>query len=484
MKKLKIITIFLISIIVLTSCSSSEDFDIKGSIVPPKLEKVALEGTWELEKDDEEKNMDPTNIYIAADLYEFENKYSLNPKFESKYLNAKNYFNFNYPELDYTNITNEEFVEIIVISDGKGQLYQEIVKISPSRIFLSSEGEQYFFKKKSEVVPKEIYDKYSDKLIDRNIEAYNGKVSLLFTVKVQEEDEEGRIKTEYETYHLYYDNVNKNEYTMKGYKSDNIFISMKDNFGFLKYLEEWNGDKYTGKLIKSEIFDKKENKKNIVDKEIYSSEVPFELTFVSDEYYSLISSDSMTSNKKYYRMRLVDSEIDSPYVNIVDIAGKDGVKVIEESMNKEKETIDPKLNYPLDDYINIGLVRTNGSWQMKTSLVLGKEPNLKYKDININVIPKKEFVKNNSIDIKWSEIREKNKEVIDVVTSPEKNFNIVLETDSLKLYSITSEDPIYEIPLDGKTRTMIKSDWIVGNNADIWRENFIKLGGKEISLDN
>lgn len=487
LKKSKIFILLFIIIQFLTSCSVKEDFDITSSINAPKIDKVALEGTWELEDTEginSDENKELSKIYISSDLFEFGNKYSVKPKFESKYLNTKNYFNSNYPEIDYTKITDKEFVEIIVISDSEGQLYQEITKLSQNRIFLSSEGEKYFFNKVSEKVPEKIYKKYSDKLEKGNIEAYNGKICSTFTVKVQEENDNEQTTTRYETYLFYYDNIEKNQYTMKAYLINDIFISLKDNFGILKYTESWNNDEYTGKLTKHEI--KEKNGINLVESgtEIYNSKIPFELTFVSTDYYSLISSETVNSSNKYYRTRLIDSNIADSSVNIVDIAGKDGLKVIEESINKEKETVDPKLNYPLDNYTNIGVVRNNGSWQMKTSLVLGKEPNLKYKDININVVPKKDFIKNNPLNLKWSEIKEINQDIKDIVSSPEKNFNIVLENDKLKLYSITSEEPIFEIEIDNKNRTLVKSDWIVGDNADLWRDGFIKSGGREITTEN
>ncbi|QQK07498.1 hypothetical protein [Miniphocaeibacter halophilus] len=107
---------------------------------------------------------------------------------------------------------------------------------------------------------------------------------------------------------------------------------------------------------------------------------------------------------------------------------------------------------------------------------------LKYKDVNINIVPKIDIIKNKSSDIKWSEEKKKNENIIDMMYSPEKNFYMKLDNTNLYLYSIVNDEPLVTIKLPEGNKNLIKIEWIVGNNADLWKEYFIKAGGERIQI--
>ena len=477
MKKTFIILIILLT---LTSCVKLEEYDANSAIVAPKVKDLMLEGTWEVEEskkinDSDISYIDVTNLYISNEIFEFGNRFSINPHYESKLVSRDSYFK-NQTNIDPEIITDEELLQVVVVSDSEG-FYQELVKLDDNKIFLESNQFTYFLTKTSDEVSEDIVNKYEDGQIPTR-EAYNGIVGSTVSLKFQREID-GHQNTFYKTYYLYYNNSGANLKAKYAYEMDDIFLVRKNTFNTVNYNEEWENGKYSGRLDLTEIGSKDEG---VYLYEIYKSSIPFELSYMSSNFYSIILRNPVNENQIDYRIRHINSFNEDPPLDIEDIAGTEGVKLIKEIINKEKEK--SKLQSPLrimTDYFNLGLVRKNGSWQFKTSLITGDKGESTYKDIDLNLPIDNNIIKEPTLDKKWDDIKKQFPELIDIAYSPEKNFYVVLTEENLIFYNITSNEPIIKLDLpSGYTKKLIKIDWPVGSNADLWKGYFINGSGTKL----
>lgn len=477
MKKTFIILIILLS---LTSCVKLEEYDANSAIVAPKVKDLMLEGTWEVEEskkinDSDISYIDVTNLYISNEIFEFGNRFSINPHYESKLVSRDSYFK-NQTNIDPEIITDEELLQVVVVSDSEG-FYQELVKLDDNKIFLESNQFTYFLTKTSDEVSEDIVKKYEDGQIPTR-EAYNGIVGSTVSLKFQREID-GHQNTFYKTYYLYYNNSGANLKAKYAYEMDDIFLVRKNTFNTVNYTEEWENGKYSGRLDLTEIGSKDEG---VYLYEIYKSSIPFELSYMSSNFYSIILRNPVNENQIDYRIRHINSFNEDPPLDIEDIAGAEGVKLIKEIINKEKEK--SKLQSSLrimTDYFNLGLVRKNGSWQFKTSLITGDKGESTYKDIDLNLPIDNNIIKEPTLDKKWDDIKKQFPELIDIAYSPEKNFYVVLTEENLIFYNITSNEPIIKLDLpSGYTKKLIKIDWPVGSNADLWKGYFINGSGTKL----
>ena len=477
MKKTFIILIILLT---LTSCVKLEEYDANSAIVAPKVKDLMLEGTWEVEEskkinDSDISYIDVTNLYISNEIFEFGNRFSINPHYESKLVSRDSYFK-NQTNIDPEIITDEELLQVVVVSDSEG-FYQELVKLDDNKIFLESNQFTYFLTKTSDEVSEDIVKKYEDGQIPTR-EAYNGIVGSTVSLKFQREID-GHQNTVYKTYYLYYNNSGAKLKAKYAYEMDDIFLVRKNTFNTVNYTEEWENGKYSGRLDLTEIGSKDEG---VYLYEIYKSSIPFELSYMSSNFYSIILRNPVNENQIDYRIRHINSFNEDPPLDIEDIAGTEGVKLIKEIINKEKEK--SKLQSPLrimTDYFNLGLVRKNGSWQFKTSLITGDKGESTYKDIDLNLPIDNNIIKEPTLDKKWDDIKKQFPELIDIAYSPEKNFYVVLTEENLIFYNITSNEPIIKLDLpSGYTKKLIKIDWPVGSNADLWKGYFINGSGTKL----
>lgn len=480
MIKTKRFYILIIFLLTLTSCVKLEEYDANSAIVAPEVNDLMLEGTWEVEESKKINNADIsyieiTNLYISNEIFEFGNRFSINPQFESKLVSRDSYFK-NQTNIDPKSITDEELLQVVVVSDTDG-FYQEIVKLDDDRIFLESNQFTYFLTKTSDIVSSDIVKKYENGQIPTR-EAYNGIVAATVSLKLQREID-GHFDTSYKTYYLYYNNSEGNLKSKYAYEMDDIFLVRKNTFNTVNYTEDWENGKYSGRLDLTEIGSKDEG---VYLYEIYKSSTPFELTYMSSNFYSIILRNPVNENQIDYRIRHINSFNEDPPLDIEDIAGDEGVKLIKEIINKEKEK--SKLQNSIrimTDYFNLGLVRKNGSWQFKTSLVTWDNGESTYKDIDLNLPKDNNIVKEPALEKKWDDLKKQFPGLIDISYSPEKNFYVVLTEENLIFYNITSNEPIMklDLPKDYNKR-LIKIDWPVGSNADLWKGYFINGTGTKL----
>ena len=356
MNKIKISILITFLLFFLTSCFYDDRYNLDESVISPTINNLSLTGTWIVRDKLDFENLQSlpldsfNKIYITKELVEIGNYFTLKPKFESKYLNTKNYFGSDYENFINSDIINNENIEVIIISDEDG-FYQEIVKLSEDEIFIVFNKERYILERESSSVDDSVLQKYENGNIKDGTESFYGKLGLNINIKYNSMDDSDLINTYYKTYYIYYDNSDTSKMIIEDFYVEDIFLSKKDNFNLIKYSENIEGEKFEGSL--SDYIIEGENKLGFPTK-FYSSSIPFELNYISSKYFSIISNDESNPSNKQYRIKEVNNKNVDSSLNIEDIAGEEGYKIIRNLINKEKETngLNAKLNSHFCKYEN------------------------------------------------------------------------------------------------------------------------------------
>ncbi|MEB3429535.1 hypothetical protein VLK81_05840 [Citroniella saccharovorans] len=444
MKKYKIF-IILFLIFLLSSCKSNskilDQVNLSESIVSPNDNKSPIEGTYKLtskiflvQKNEElEKKYKNTDlIYISNNLVQIDDRFTISPSFKSRFFNFLDYtkYKLNDTKINASNIDIDG--TILTISDGQ-YFYQDIYLINENNITLLYDGILFSFKKVSEGVPKDIIDKANEiannevnNNIEKNISEYP---SILIGVTSPKKDSNDNLTYVYKTYFIeikdksYIDVVNVDDII---YPRDQGFwkIGIEHKMGSDSSFDQIyafplaQGDKVTSRYNLG-------NKKNI------------QISFIGKDFIGIENTEYTSSDKTYGLFNYSNIE-NNKKSNIIEIAGEDGLKVMQDEIIKNlPEKVDSKKVEEFYDPENIGIRRNNGKWEFKTNIIIKKENGEAIiKDIKLPINPIIDIFSNNKLSITWESIKNKVPGAIDAYTSIDDRLLLVQNLNELLIYEI------------------------------------------------
>lgn len=320
----------------------------------------------------------------------------------------------------------------MTISDGQ-YFYQDIYLINENNITLLYDGILFSFKKVSEGVPKDIIDKANEiannevnNNIEKNISEYP---SILIGVTSPKKDSNDNLTYVYKTYFIeikdksYIDVVNVDDII---YPRDQGFwkIGIEHKMGSDSSFDQIyafplaQGDKVTSRYNLG-------NKKNI------------QISFIGKDFIGIENTEYTSSDKTYGLFNYSNIE-NNKKSNIIEIAGEDGLKVMQDEIIKNlPEKVDSKKVEEFYDPENIGIRRNNGKWEFKTNIIIKKENGEAIiKDIKLPINPIIDIFSNNKLSITWESIKNKVPGAIDAYTSIDDRLLLVQNLNELLIYEI------------------------------------------------
>ncbi|HLS54406.1 MAG TPA: hypothetical protein VK031_10550, partial [Tissierellaceae bacterium] len=132
----------------------------------------------------------------------------------------------------------------------------------------------------------------------------------------------------------------------------------------------------------------------------------------------------------------------------------------------------------------IGLSRKNGYWMFKGRINYNQNNKELYKDFSISAIPPKDLVNYNELVLPWEAVKRKIPEAIDVYSSPNEDFIVVVTHGDLQIFEIANgqildSKPVKTIDLP-KNASIIMAEWATGRYANLWEEEVVRQDGEVI----
>ncbi len=499
--KIKVLLILIISLSLITGCGVIEA-GVRDQIVAPDNNIPPILGKWEVSDINYKVNLNDLNITDKIGQVGLFHKnavmicsdYSSSPEYKIKRVKSRDYLIYKY-NLEPSNLgIEDEFIKVVTIYN-ENNYFKEFILIDEDKLIVYDEEAFYNMKRVLKEVSEEEVNRYIniEESVQRTFtttDMVNINSGLLLGIKVQAFDEENSLPVwEYKTYWI---NVN-NKTSLDAYELDRLLLPRRNGFWYIDSERTIDNNllydeikaspllKVDNKKVSSEdlSFDLREKDELIVSK---IPSVLKNILFVGNDYIAVENIDLNRNDRRTLQIYTIDNLKDKKPIKLSDLIGNDGKDLFQEAASSSLS-----LNKDiLANEENVSLYRRNGYWTLKGRVNFKENNEELYKDFNIKAIPPKEMVSYDELSLPWDAIRLTVPDVVDVFSSPNSDFLVVITSENIVIYSLDEYDinksPIGKIPLP-RDSSVIMSEWAVGRYPNIWQSTMIKSGAKEINLE-
>ncbi|MDR7870764.1 MAG: hypothetical protein RIN55_07905 [Tissierellaceae bacterium] len=522
MKKIIFILIMLLPL-VLSACTIA-DSNIQDKIASPENNTTPIQGKWvidevvisaedEVTTDDsisndvvEEESYLGREILFNKNAIVVADDYAENPTFKFKNVNTNDYLLYKYKvNPSSLNIQSENIQVITSLKDN--QLFYEFVRYNEDNLLIYIDNAFYKLTKIADEVSSEEVNRYIS--IENNmmrtfdtIEVEDINSGVLLGIKTPTYDEENEISDwEYKTIWIKSENRNitkyeldkllvprKNGFWLVGVDRVKTDISINDKIFALPQFRRIDLDE--AKLQLDNVKEQLELALDSFSKPLDESQESIALVaskptilkdilFIGNDYISIEKTEVDNKNKKTLEVYALDNIEEERPIKLSDIV-EDG----EFLFNEGSQNIQSLGQNVIRNQFNVGLIRKNGYWILKGRINYQQKEEELYKDFNIKAIPPKAMVSYDELSIPWDIINTQFPGAVDVFSSPNGEFIIIVTSNELQIYptengELLSIEPISNIQLPNNA-SIIMSEWATGRYPNIWENEMINQGASII----
>lgn len=497
-KKIIIISLF---VVLISGCGVIEG-GVDEQIVAPDNNMPPILGKWEISDISYKVNLNDVDITNKIGEFGLFHKnavvigseYSSSPEFKIKRVKTRDYLIYKY-NLDPANLgLEDEFIKVVTIYNEK-KLFKEIILLDDDSAIIYSEEAFYNMKRILPEVSEEEVKRYIkvEESVQRGFDSadsININSGLLLGLKVQKFDEKNEIpQWDYKTYWI---NVN-NKSSISIYELNRLLLPRRNGFWFIDS-ERIAENNILFDELKANALLKVDNKQKTNEgldfdlREKFGSDTPNmpsvlkNILFVGNDYISVENIDLNRNDRRTLQIYTIDNLQEKKPMKLSDFIGKDGKDLFQEAAS----SVIALGNGIVANEENVSVVRKNGYWTLKGRVNYKENNEELYKDFSIKAIPPKEMVSYDELSLPWDVIRLTIPDVIDVFSSPNSEFIVVITTTDIVIYLLEEYDinktPIASINLPSDA-SIIMSEWAVGRYPEIWQNTMIKNGANKIDIE-
>lgn len=515
MKKLTYLIGLITLLALLSSCNVVEG-NVSDRITSPDNITPPIKGKWVIEellkssysqlKEGEEELYIGREALFHKDAVIIGDNYTTNPSFKMKVVNARDYLLYKYKSTPEVLGVEDEKVEVITILNDNTYFY-EFIKVDEETMIVNINESFYSIKRSIEEVSLDEINRYID--VEKSMLRTFGAVEdesyqsgILLGLKVPSYDEVNNVPHwDYKTIWI----NSQNHSIANIFELNTLLMPRMNGFWILDSNRIIEGDTIrdeliglpqfrvdTNAMIEDENFialnenlmdlKTKDNSMISMFSKAVESNAPSilkNILFLGNDYISVENIDLDRDARRSLQVYAIDNLADKEAIKLSDLIGQTGKDIFTDSA-RSSMTIDSNI-VPNEE--NIGLARKNGYWIMKGRVNYSQNNEEVYNDFNIRVIPPKEMVNYDEQIIPWDAIRLIVPDLIDVFSSPNNEFIVVITSSHLVVYYLEDGDiinnPVARIKLPYDS-SVIMSEWAVGRYANIWENEIIKNGGVKL----
>ncbi|WP_051571501.1 hypothetical protein [Ruminiclostridium cellobioparum] len=478
------------AILVLVLCFStagctSIEFDIEETINPPQYDRMAVQGTWKI---DRFISAIPENKDTKINIESIKNKYLDQWAIFDSELGAVGTDTCVKPRYRVIRTTADSFIQSKYRIDGNklglGKQDISVVNVSSDNqlfyeIILTDEKTAYVYIDNGFLALSKTSDKVDAKLKEKSL----GNVGQNVSNGQYEEDPLLRsgiligIRAEDNSYRtLWIYSKNREVKTVSGAKQ--LLLPRAKGFWQVGVINENNIDAiYAEPFIERDIPDR-----SIMDRlkgNILKISPETRITFLGNDYIG-------TGDGEEYRVYPVETLKEGKAALFPEINNEYAGNVYEQAANNfitslKGEAADKAIKKV--DEMNFTLARRNGHWILKSRLYFQQPYEKEYQDFDLKLMVPSRLIHYDEMNIQWNDIKSKLPWTSDAFMSPNKDIAVLVDGNSLSLYTIKNSSNIGKQLLKiqlAKGETIVMAEWSIGRYADIW-DNFV---GKIFTADN
>lgn len=498
MRKLYIVLLVVASFF-MTSCAVIEG-EIKDRISAPENNLAPITGKWEITEmvyslsslvDQEEDALVGEVGLFHKDGIILGRDYTSNPSFKIKKVKARDYLISKFKLNPLSIKIEEDYIQVVTILN-EDQYFLEFIIIDENTI-LSYVGESFYkLEKQLEEVSLDEVERYIN--VEKNIQRNYGEIpeqslstGLLLGIKTGGFDDNYKMPTwEYKTYW-----INVQNKSLAGiYELDRLLLPRENGFWFINQNRVVGNGTISDEieaiplvtpdkgLDAQEVFGFDSKGKLIID-ERAESPILKEILFVGNDYISVENVELDKDDRRTLQIYAIDNLLEEKPMKLSDLVGEMGKDFFLEGV-RSVVAIDEEI---LINEGNVGLVRKNGYWTLNGRVNYKENDKELYKNFKIKAIPPQEMVKYDDLLIPWDAIKLTVPDLVDVFSSPNNEFIVVVTSSHIAIYTLEEYDinntPLAKISISNDS-TVVMSEWGMGRYAGIWQNEMIKQGATEI----
>lgn len=516
MKLIKILILLFIMSLVISACSSPI-MDSSERIVSPKNQLIPIKGTWEISEvliagaSDEEggkewlsKRIQFSNLHISMGEQILEN-----PQYQMKRVSGEQYLLFNFKSLPANFVFPNKEVEVITVMDGD-KFFCEVLILKENKLILKIQGNSFYLNKVSDEVDEYINRENNieddpDIDIKKDSEGASRTGVLIGLRSLNEDNDEDSVE-EYNYRTLWVSLIDGEIGPVL--EMENIFFPRRNGFWKIQ-MKNITKDGRTEEYVSANNILMEDKKTEIQpENEVMDIEMPLmekdavseidfsgwgerlgeirrKINYVGNDYISVETTGkgvyiigNRTWEKSKLQLLLIDGLPNGQGVKISDILNETGVSSMESAWEKAIDHIgidDSGILYPEELLENFGLERKLGRWFIEGRLNYIKNREFNISDYGISLIPPPEVVSYNTLNVPWTNVKDKVPKALDVYTSPNKDIAVVFTKNELLIYNIYGNElssyPREKLKLK-KGEIAIMAEWATGQYVESWENTF------------
>ncbi|EEI83601.1 hypothetical protein [Anaerococcus tetradius] len=467
MKKISKFLLFILSFIILSSCSNNNPEELNNLIQTPKQGQLSINGTWEVKEVRGKKNIDEKDvpqkgdlIYIDKNLLAIGDSYAFPPSFSSKYVNLSKYLKNR--GIEENKIDKDK--NVVVINASQGQLFsKDFIKFSDTEMAIISNDNFIKLEKISNKVDTKILNVYSKRASKERTTTAEGQeiaedTALLVGVR---ERVDNSLDDSLNNYYTYLIRI-KDDGNISYKKAYGIFLKNKEEYWLVNTKNNNITNNYDELLaypirLKSKMSDPSLRAK-------YSFKdinLNIRLNYVSNDFISIDYTSIANDNPiRKYAILETNAVNNGAFLSLQEFTGEEDSdlifreRVLEEANINFKGFDEKNLSF---DNTNFGIIRNQGQWIFQSSIFTGDGKNFVQNFFPMEIAIGNQMLNKNSDKntITRDQVRNINGQFKDYYILSNGNYIVIQTPDELLVHRIKDKliekKPIYSIPTINST---------------------------------
>lgn len=471
-------------------------------IASPKNKNIPIKGTWNISKykiiNEKIANKESLDDMIGKEAKFgtnaalFHEEIAVNPQYKSRKSTSSYYFVYFYKVNPKNLGINKDSIDIITIYSSD-KLFYEFIRLDENTGIMYMEGAFLYLNRVSTEEPQ--YDRININPIDKKEEEVKNTSSgvLIGLRKDRLPNDKNKKHSEYRTIWIPWE-VGNVEHI---YEIPNLLVPRARGFWNVELEQRTAGNTVKESIkaypiIEDNLSGTGSNGQaggNVQGNNEGDGNSRFvNIMFASSDYLTveIIDSSSGVPNMQRIRALPLDNVELGSGIKISDIIGQPGKLSMDQSAEAALTSINKELREVLEETPredSFTVARRNGHWILRGRInARSSEYSDKYLDFNINMIPPSKLVNYDQLYVSWNKVKERVPEALDIYTSPNQDFAVILTESEILVYQISkgelSEEPVKRISVDVREK-IIMAQWSKGDQMEKWNR-FIKDNGKVI----
>lgn len=498
--------IFIITVLLAILCGCSKVIsDSEDRIDRPSNLQLPVAGTWRLkdcmypEPDVESVAADDPlrggTISISAQAIAYSNNYYEKVSYKIKRVDVNEYFlhkNAIIPEK--LNFVNDEAYVITVYSDDNFLL--EFFKNSDGVLIAVIDDRYYCMEKVSNESPEvqnvKIEAAHREEYLMEKASEQVLRSGLLLGVRIPVKTEDGFGDYIYGTYWISCVDRTLNPV----YYADDIYLPRMDGFWKVRMEKRLEREGAQDAIVAAKVSstEKRSSTKGINEFNVFSNtterietSLRKAIVYIGNDYvcventrYDTKGEQPVREAYKTLRTLPIDNLDYLDGITISDLAGESGRMAMESAISELMEKSGQSMLVSVDEKSqekNFALYRKTGHWFFKGRVDFDRQGQLQYVDFNLNLIPPANMVAYDTLQIPWTQMKDKLPHAVDIYTSPNQDMAVVLTTDEILIYGIEnkklSNEPLARYSLQ-EGSCVIMAEWSLADYVPSWEKSFLK----------